>query len=153
MLACSRWGAGREERVEHKRTSLTRAGSLKSGVPAGLTPEPHPADQHVGRQIAMVRVQSDVSQAQLARAIGISFQQLQKYENGRNRVSASMLYEIAKALKVPVGRFFQGLPGHDAVNGEAVPLPADERIHFIASAEGRRLIAGLVQVAKIEEGR
>ncbi|RWN52819.1 MAG: XRE family transcriptional regulator [Mesorhizobium sp.] len=55
----------------------------------------HPADQHAGRQIAIVRVQSDISQAQLARSIGISFQQLQKYENARNRVGASMLYEIA----------------------------------------------------------
>ncbi len=132
--------------MEHRRALPTQTGSFEAGSRAGPVGEPHPADQHVGRQIAMVRVQSDVSQAQLARAIGISFQQLQKYENGRNRVSASMLYEIAKALKVPVGRFFQGLPGHDAVNGEAVPLPADERIHFIASAEGRLLIAGLVQL-------
>ncbi|WP_245435793.1 helix-turn-helix domain-containing protein [Mesorhizobium tamadayense] len=62
---------------------------------------PHPADQHVGRQIATVRVQSDVSQDQLARSIGISFQQLQKYENG-----ASMLYEIGRSLGVPVSRFF-----------------------------------------------
>lgn len=74
---------------------------------------PHPADRHVGRQIATVRVQSDVSQAQLARSIGISFQQLQKYENAKNRVSASMLYEIAKSLDVPISRFFEGLPdGH-----------------------------------------
>ncbi|RVD64170.1 XRE family transcriptional regulator, partial [Mesorhizobium sp. M4A.F.Ca.ET.029.04.2.1] len=48
---------------------------------------------HVGRQIATVRMQSDVSQVQLARSIGITFQQLQKYENARNRVSASMIYE------------------------------------------------------------
>ncbi|MFE0018337.1 helix-turn-helix domain-containing protein [Mesorhizobium sp. NPDC059054] len=106
--------------------------------------EPHPADQHVGRQIATVRVQSDVSQAQLARTIGISFQQLQKYESARNRVSASMLYEIGRALDVPVSRFFEGLPG----NGEAAasPLPVDERLAFIASAEGRRVIEALMQL-------
>lgn len=106
--------------------------------------EPHPADQHVGRQIASVRVQSDVSQAQLARSIGISFQQLQKYESARNRVSASMLYEIGRSLDVPVSRFFEGLPG----NGEAaaLPLPVDERLAFIASAEGRRVIEALMQL-------
>lgn len=106
----------------------------------------HPADQHVGRQIATVRVQSDVSQAQLARLIGISFQQLQKYENAKNRVSASMLYEIATSLGVPVSRFFEGLPGNDVIGGEIRPLPVDERIDFIASAEGRRLIEGLMQL-------
>ncbi|CAH2400739.1 Transcriptional regulator, contains XRE-family HTH domain [Mesorhizobium escarrei] len=100
---------------------------------------------NVGRQIAIVRVQSDVSQAQLARSIGISFQQLQKYENARNRVSASMLYEIARSLGVPVSRFFEGLPGNETI-GEAPPLPVDKRIDFIASAEGRRLIEGLMQL-------
>lgn len=104
----------------------------------------HPVDRHVGRQIAAVRVQSDVSQAQLARSIGISFQQLQKYESARNRVSASMLYEIGRSLGVPVGRFFQGLEG-EAIAAAAL-LPVDERLEFIASAEGRRLIEGLMQL-------
>lgn len=114
---------------------------------------PHPADQHVGRQIATVRVQSNVSQAELARSIGISFQQLQKYENARNRVSGSMLYEIAKSLGVPVCRFFEGLPGNDETNRSASPLPVDERIDFIASAEGRRLIAGLMLLPSRVRGR
>lgn len=115
--------------------------------------DPHPADQHVGRQVATVRVQSDVSQAQLARSIGISFQQLQKYENARNRVSASMLYEIGKSLGVPVSRFFEGLPGNDQPSVEARPLPVDERIDFIASAEGRRLIEGLMTLSSRVRGR
>lgn len=113
---------------------------------------PHPVDLHVGRQVAAVRVQSDVSQAQLARSIGISFQQLQKYENAKNRVSASMLYEIASSLGVPVSRFFEGLPGNET--GRDVPLlPIDERIDFIASAEGRRLIEGLMQLHPRVRGR
>ncbi|MES0172631.1 helix-turn-helix transcriptional regulator [Mesorhizobium sp. M0006] len=113
---------------------------------AGSENYPHPADQHVGKQIATVRVQSDVSQGQLARSIGISFQQLQKYENAKNRVSASMLCEIAKSLDVPVSRFFEGLPGNDQKRVEARPLPVDERLDFIASAEGRRLIEGLMNL-------
>ncbi|MER8536662.1 helix-turn-helix domain-containing protein [Mesorhizobium sp. M1005] len=113
---------------------------------------PHPADQHVGRQIAAVRVQSDVSQARLARSIGISFQQLQKYENARNRVSASMLHEISRSLGVPVSRFFEGLPGNE-ISRDATSLPVDERIEFIASAEGRRLIAGLMLLPSRVRGR
>ncbi|WP_245429925.1 helix-turn-helix transcriptional regulator [Mesorhizobium sp. WSM3859] len=115
--------------------------------------EPHPADRHVGRQIATVRVQSDVSQGQLARAIGISFQQLQKYENARNRVSSSMLYEIATSLGVPVSRFFEGLPGNDESRHQEQPLPVDERLAFIASAEGRHLIEGLMHLPPRVRGR
>ncbi len=120
---------------------------------AGAETDPHPADRHVGRQVATVRVQSDVSQAQLARSVGISFQQLQKYENAKNRVSASMLYEIAKSLGVPVSRFFEGLPGNDQTSVEARPLPVDERLDFIASAEGRRLIEGLMNLPPRVRGR
>lgn len=125
-----------------QRRPFSSARRLQTGAEG--TGRPHSADLHVGRQIALVRIQSDVSQSQLARSIGISFQQLQKYESGRNRVSASMLYEIGKSLNVPVSRFFAGLPG----NGENCDktLPVDERVHFIASAEGRRLIAGLMQL-------
>ncbi|WP_256754743.1 helix-turn-helix domain-containing protein [Mesorhizobium sp. Mes31] len=126
---------------------------LRTGPKLKIESDPHPADQHVGRQIATVRVQSDVSQAQLARLIGISFQQLQKYENARNRVSASMLYEIATSLGVPVSRFFEGLPGNDKTRVEARPLPVDERLDFIASAEGRRLIEGLVTLPPRVRGR
>jgi transcriptional regulator with XRE-family HTH domain len=114
---------------------------------ASVASKPHPADLHVGRQLAMVRVQSDVSQAQLARSVGISFQQLQKYETARNRVSASMLYELGEALSVPVSRFFEGLPGDNETSEQARPFPVDERIGFIASAEGRRLIESLTRLS------
>ena len=109
----------RSSRLAHRRiTNFARIPQISTSV-----------------DIATIRVQSDVSQAQLARSIGISFQQLQKYENARNRVSASMLYEIGKSLEVPASRFFEGLPGNAKTN--ASPLLVDERIDFIASAEGR----------------
>ncbi|ESX26585.1 hypothetical protein X767_04685 [Mesorhizobium sp. LSJC264A00] len=141
--------------MEHRKALLKpqRFVLLRTEPKPKIDSDPHPADQHVGRQIATVRVQSDVSQAQLARSIGISFQQLQKYENARNRVSASMLYEIARSLGVPVSRFFEGLPGNDETRVEARPLPVDERLDFIASAEGRRLIEGLVNLPPRLRGR
>lgn len=105
---------------------------------------PHAADLYVGRQVVVVRVQYDVTQAELARAIRVSPQQLQKYEHGKNRISASMLFEIATFLGVPVSRFFEGLPGNEKQRGEVASLPVDERITFIASSEGRRLIEGVM---------
>ncbi|RUT98630.1 hypothetical protein EOD23_26585 [Mesorhizobium sp. USDA-HM6] len=56
-----------------------------------------------------------------------------------------MLYEIARSLGVPVSRFFEGLPGNES-SRDTLPLPVDERIDFIASAEGRRLIEGLMNL-------
>src|SRR5580692_8901907 len=70
---------------------------------------PNPVDLHVGARIRMRRRMLGVSQEKLADALGLTFQQVQKYERGANRVSASKLYEIAAALKTPVAYFFEGL--------------------------------------------
>jgi transcriptional regulator with XRE-family HTH domain len=70
----------------------------------------HPVDRHVGAQIRLRRRSLGMSQSVLADRVGLTFQQIQKYERGANRVSASMLYEIAKALDAPLGDFFEGLP-------------------------------------------
>ncbi|RUW52636.1 helix-turn-helix domain-containing protein [Mesorhizobium sp. M1A.F.Ca.ET.072.01.1.1] len=143
--ACNSPAAGRE--VEFRKNSPESKSDLfKAWQEPRVDSRPHSADQHVGRQIAAVRVQSDISQAQLARSIGISFQQLQKYENARNRVSASMLFEIGSSLGVPVSRFFQGLPGNNEISSSTPPLLIDERLDFIASAEGRRLIEALMNI-------
>ncbi|MFC3204779.1 helix-turn-helix domain-containing protein [Aquamicrobium soli] len=102
-----------ERPIQHQNvlSQIKRAHLVEAKAKPEADDSPHPADRHVGRQIAAVRVQSDVSQAQLARSIGISFQQLQKYENARNRVSASMLFEIAMALGVTCEPLLRGSSG------------------------------------------
>ena len=77
----------------------------------------HPVDVHVGKRIRHQRWLIGMTQQQLAEAVGIKFQQIQKYETGMNRVSASRLWDIAAALDVQVGFFFEGFEG--AVEGEA----------------------------------
>ncbi len=72
--------------------------------------EPHPVDVHVGQRVAVRRKLLKLSQTDLANHIGYSYQQVQKYENGTNRVSASLLYEFSSALGVPASFFFEGLP-------------------------------------------
>ena len=73
----------------------------------------HPVDVHVGKRIRHRRWMVGVTQQQLADKVGIKFQQIQKYETGMNRVSASRLWDIADALDVPVSFFFEGLSGEN----------------------------------------
>jgi transcriptional regulator with XRE-family HTH domain len=74
----------------------------------------HPVDAHVGRRLRERRTVMGISQQALAEAIGISFQQVQKYERGANRLSAGRLWRIARVLDVEVDHFFAGLPGNPA---------------------------------------
>jgi transcriptional regulator with XRE-family HTH domain len=74
----------------------------------------HPVDEHVAQKIRQARVLRGMTQSALAGQIGCSFQQLQKYEAGQNRVSASRLFQIAKALEVEPAYFFDGIDGEDA---------------------------------------
>lgn len=73
-------------------------------------------DRHVGGRIRERRIMMGLSQQQMAELIGVTYQQTHKYEHGINRISAGRLYEICRALKVPVGYFFEGL--EEASGGE-----------------------------------
>ncbi|MEM7724408.1 MAG: helix-turn-helix transcriptional regulator [Pseudomonadota bacterium] len=77
----------------------------------------HHVDVHVGKRVRHRRWMVGMTQQQLAEKVGIKFQQIQKYETGMNRISASRLWDIAESLSVPVSYFFEGM---DAVEGEAV---------------------------------
>lgn len=70
---------------------------------------PHPVDVHVGRRVCEKRIALSLSQSDLGRALNLTFQQIQKYEKGANRISASKLWDIARFFKVEIGYFFEGL--------------------------------------------
>jgi len=70
---------------------------------------PHPVDRHVGRRVCEKRLSLGFNQSDLGRALGLTFQQIQKYEKGSNRISASKLWDIARFFKVDIGYFFEGL--------------------------------------------
>jgi transcriptional regulator with XRE-family HTH domain len=84
----------------------------------------HPVDVHVGKRVRHRRWLVGMTQQQLAEQVGIKFQQIQKYETGANRVSASRLWDIADALDVPVSFFFEGLDDAGD-NAAAAKVPAD----------------------------
>lgn len=104
-----------------------------------LERQPHTIDLHVGKRIRQRRKFLSVSQADLADSLGLTFQQVQKYESGANRISASKLFEAATALKVPVGYFFEGtevLEGAAGLSGTELAISG-----FLATSEGIELAA------------
>jgi transcriptional regulator with XRE-family HTH domain len=85
----------------------------------------HPVDVHVGKRVRHRRWLVGMTQQQLAEKVGIKFQQIQKYETGANRISASRLWDIADALEVPVSFFFEGLDEADKAVDSKTSVPAD----------------------------
>ena len=75
---------------------------------------PHPVDRHVGRRVCEKRLALGYNQSDLGRALGLTFQQIQKYEKGTNRISASKLWDISRFFKVETSYFFEGLAGSTA---------------------------------------
>jgi transcriptional regulator with XRE-family HTH domain len=86
----------------------------------------HKTDVHIGRKVRERRVALGWSQSDLAERLGISFQQVQKYESGANRISGSRIWDIANVLQSPVSTFFEGLDGH-SVSDESTAVAEEER--------------------------
>lgn len=96
----------------------TRVVARKSTAKARLeNGEPNPIDSHVGERIRLRRLLLGMTQTELANAIGLTLQQVQKYERGINRVSSSRLFDLSGALQVAVGYFFDEIPGEPALAG------------------------------------
>jgi transcriptional regulator with XRE-family HTH domain len=93
----------------------------------------HPVDVHVGKRIRHRRWMVGMTQQQLAENVGIKFQQIQKYETGMNRVSASRLWEISRTLGVPVGHFFEGLSGGGEEDATGDMLADREAMELVRS--------------------
>jgi transcriptional regulator with XRE-family HTH domain len=108
---------------------------------------PNPIDKHVGSRVRMRRMMLGMSQEKLAVGLGLTFQQVQKYEKGRNRMGASRLQLISQLLQVPVPFFFEGaphLPGQPEGIGDA-PSPAYV-FDFLATAEGLALTRAYMKI-------
>ncbi|WP_052182842.1 helix-turn-helix transcriptional regulator [Rhizobium sp. YS-1r] len=110
--------------------------------------KPNPIDIHVGSRIRLRRTMLKISQERLADGLGITFQQVQKYEKGSNRVGASRLQNIATLLDVPVSYFFADAPnGSPLVDGKPVMQEEDAVTAFLMSREGMELNIAFQRVA------
>jgi transcriptional regulator with XRE-family HTH domain len=94
--------------------------------------DPDVVDRHVGARVRLLRMQAGMSQEALGNRLGLTFQQVQKYEKGQNRIGASRLFQLSRILRAPVGFFFDGLP--DAAAPDAVTRSAT--LDFLATQEG-----------------
>jgi transcriptional regulator with XRE-family HTH domain len=101
--------------------------------------DPNYIDVHVGSRIRMRRQLINMSQEKLGELLGITFQQVQKYEKGANRISASRLFHSARILGVPVQFFFEGLPGNDGEQGLREGGAPDEFVANLMTPEGIQL--------------
>ena len=104
---------------------------------------PNPIDVHVGNRVRMRRMLIGMSQEKLGEALGLTFQQVQKYEKGANRVSASRLYQMSTTLGVPIQFFFDDMPvsaqNNDEGEGMAESSNAGMLMDFLNSSEGFQL--------------
>jgi transcriptional regulator with XRE-family HTH domain len=115
--------------------------------------EKNPTDAHVGSRVKMRRMMMGMSQEKLGDALGITFQQVQKYEKGTNRVGASRLQHMSEVLQVPVGFFFEGLMEERSadqadISGEMFPI--QDVNQFFATRDGLDLARAFMKIDNIQ---
>jgi transcriptional regulator with XRE-family HTH domain len=110
-----------------------------------------PVDKHVGSRVRMRRMMLDMSQTTLGDALGITFQQVQKYEKGINRISASRLHQVCHTLQVPVSFFFEEMldvpPAAISIDRQSSP---DRFTDFMATREGLTLAKAFMQINSVQ---
>lgn len=111
--------------------------------------KPNPIDVHVGSRIRLRRNMLGLSQEKLGENLGITFQQIQKYEKGTNRVGASRLQAISSVLNVPVSFFFEDAPGSGtpSASGFAEDNEATYVVDFLSSNEGVQLTRAFTKIS------
>jgi transcriptional regulator with XRE-family HTH domain len=105
--------------------------------------QPHPIDKHVGGRVRMYRVKANMSQELLGTQLGLTFQQVQKYEKGTNRMGASRLHQISEILNIPVASLFEGLPGPKRNYTDNL---VNEFVEFMGTTLGQRLIQAFARI-------
>ena len=117
---------------------------------------PNPIDVHVGSRLRMRRMLVGMSQEKLGEHLDLTFQQVQKYEKGSNRISASRLYDMARILDVPVQFFFDDMPGKALsrpVAGFAENQDSFQMTDFLTSSDGAQLIRAFADIKSSEVRR
>jgi transcriptional regulator with XRE-family HTH domain len=108
---------------------------------------PNPTDKYVGARVRMRRLMLEMSQEKLAHALGPTFQQVQKYEKGTNRIGASRLQHIAHILQVPVSFFFAGAPTLAEAPAATGAAPSPSYLSdFLATSDGLALVEALTRI-------
>jgi len=108
---------------------------------------PNPIDKHVGSRVRMRRMMLGMSQEKLGERLSLTFQQVQKYEKGTNRIGASRLQQISNILQVPVSFFFEGAPNSGAEQSGFAEAPSPAYISdFLATSDGLALTRSFMRI-------
>jgi len=108
---------------------------------------PNPIDKHVGSRVRMRRMMLSMSQEKLGDALGLTFQQVQKYEKGTNRIGASRLQQISLILQVPVAFFFEGAPTLSQQPSDLGDAPSPTYVSdFLATSDGLALTKAFMRI-------
>ncbi len=108
---------------------------------------PNPIDKHVGSRVRMRRMMLGMSQEKLGDALGLTFQQVQKYEKGSNRIGASRLQQISIILQVPVAFFFEGAPTPEGESFGLSEAPSPAYVtDFLATTDGLTLVKAFMRI-------
>ena len=107
---------------------------------------PNPTDQHVGARVRMRRKMVAMSQEELGAALGLSFQQIQKYERGANRIGASRFQQMSHILQVPIEFSFEGAPNALVPHGSGSALSMAQIDDFVSDSDGLRLIRAFMRI-------
>jgi len=108
----------------------------------------NPIDKHVGARVRMRRLMRGLSQAALGDALGLTFQQVQKYEKGKNRIGASRLQHISQILQVPAKFFFEGMPHEGRRHDPQTSAPSAQYVSdYLASEDGLQLTKAFLAIA------
>ncbi len=110
------------------------------------TKAPNPVDKYVGSRVRMRRIMLGMSQEKLGEALGLTFQQVQKYEKGTNRVGASRIQQISEILQVPVSFLFEGSPGATGTKAEGEAASPAYVSDFLATSEGLALTRAFTRI-------
>jgi transcriptional regulator with XRE-family HTH domain len=111
------------------------------------TKAPNPIDKYVGSRVRMRRIMLGMSQEKLGEALGLTFQQIQKYEKGTNRVGASRIQQISEILQVPVSFLFEGGPTSNSGDGFTEGTSPTYVSDFLATSEGLALTRAFTRIA------
>lgn len=109
-----------------------------------MSKTPNPIDVHVGQKVRARRLLVGMSQDKLGTSLGITFQQIQKYEKGTNRIGASRLQQISQLLQVPVSYFFEN--ADETASAPGGPVLVDHTLAVASTSEGMRLIKSFAQI-------
>lgn len=120
---------------------------------------PNPIDVHVGSRVRFRRMLLGMSQEKLAEKLGLTFQQIQKYEKGINRIGASRLFDLAQVLSVPVQFFYEEVPANGADVATILPQgfseggPENSIVEFLKSRDGLELNKAFVRIQDVKARR